>query len=79
PRHLENQFEALKSLADMCNATLVLLGTYKLLEIRDHSAQLRRRSQIVHFPSYRLEEANDRKAFKSALAAFAKELPRPLH
>lgn len=53
PRHLENQFEALKSLADMCNATLVLLGTYKLLEIRDHSAQLMRRSQIVHFPSYR--------------------------
>lgn len=78
PRHLENQFEALKSLADMCNATLVLLGTYKLLEIRDHSAQLMRRSQIVHFPSYRLENAEDKKAFKSALAAFAKELPLPL-
>jgi len=58
--------------------TLVLLGTYKLLEIRDHSAQLMRRSQIVHFPSYRLEQREDQVAFKSTLDALAKALPIPL-
>lgn len=78
PKHLEFQFETLKSLADLCDATLVLLGTYKLLEIRDHSAQLMRRSQIVHFPSYRLEQKEDRVAFKSTLDALAKALPIPL-
>ncbi|MGN7875675.1 ATP-binding protein [Roseateles sp. 22389] len=78
PRHLAIQFETLKSLADMCNATLVLLGTYKLLEIRDHSAQLIRRSQIVHFPCYRYELADDRAAFKSVFTALAKALPVPL-
>lgn len=77
-RQLALQFETLKSLADMCNATLVLLGTYKLLMIRDYSAQLIRRSQIVHFPSYQLGAKEDRKAFKSVLLYFAGKLPIPL-
>lgn len=77
-RQLSLQFETLKSLADMCNATLVLLGTYKLLMIRDYSAQLIRRSQIVDFPSYRFELKEDRTAFKSVLAYFAKALTVPL-
>lgn len=77
-KQLALQFETLKSLADMCNATLVLLGTYKLLMIRDYSAQLIRRSQIVHFPSYQLGAENDRIAFKSVLAYFAGMLPIPL-
>lgn len=74
-RHLAIQYETLKSLADSCNATLVLIGTYKLLDIRDHSAQLIRRSHIVDFPSYRLQFREDQKAFKSVLVMLAKELP----
>ncbi|MDG0857461.1 ATP-binding protein [Roseateles puraquae] len=77
-RQLEFQFENLKSLADRCNATIVLIGTYKLLEIRDHSAQLMRRSQIVHFPAYRLELEEDLKAFKSCVVYLGNRLPIPV-
>jgi len=73
-KQLVFQFETLKSLADMCDTTLVLLGTYKLLMIRDYSAQLIRRSQIVHFPCYAHHLIADRKAFKSVLAGFAGHL-----
>lgn len=78
PRKLGDQFETLKSLADTCNATLILLGTYKLLTIRDYSAQLSRRTQIVHFPPYRIDNELDLTAFKSVLTQFAKWLPIPL-
>jgi len=77
-KQLAFQFETLKSLADMSEATIVLLGTYKLLMIRDYSAQLTRRSQIVHFPRYDFRSEEDRQAFKSTVANFAKELPIPL-
>ncbi|MBL8496004.1 MAG: AAA family ATPase [Rhodocyclaceae bacterium] len=78
PRKLGDQFETIKSLADTCNATLILLGTYKLLMIRDYSAQLSRRTQIVHFPPYRIDNARDLTAFKSVLTQFAEWLPIPL-
>jgi TniB protein len=77
-RHVEMQFESLKSLADTCGATLVLIGTYRLLQIREHSAQLIRRSQIVHFPPYRAAGTDERRAFKSVLATFVQKLPFPL-
>lgn len=77
-KQLAFQFETLKSLADMSNATIVLLGTYKLLLIREYSAQLTRRSQIIHFPRYDFRSVEDRRAFKSVLTHFANELPIPL-
>lgn len=77
-KQLAFQFETLKSLADMSDATIVLLGTYKLLMIRDSSAQLMRRSQIVHFPRYDFRSKDDRQAFKSVLAMFANKLATPI-
>jgi len=61
PQFLEIQFEILKSMTIETGVTLVLSGTYKLLDIMDQSGQLTRRSQIVHFPRYdmRIKEHRD--------------------
>jgi len=72
------QLDRLKSLADNCGVVLVLIGTYELLAIRDHSAQLTRRSTIVDFPSYRFDQKEGRQVFKSVLAMFVGALPMPL-
>ena len=52
PRLLEFQFEAIKSLSNETNVTIVLFGTYRLLEICHQSAQLVRRSELIHFRRY---------------------------
>jgi hypothetical protein len=77
-KSLRHQFETIKSLADITGATIVLVGTYDLLKIRDLSAQLIRRGQIVHFAKYDFNNKDDRVAYKSVLEMFAKELPIPL-
>lgn len=52
PRLLEFQFEAIKSLSNETNVTIVLFGTYRLLDICHQSAQLVRRSEVIHFRRY---------------------------
>ncbi|MFZ6780418.1 ATP-binding protein [Undibacterium sp. Ji83W] len=49
---LECQFETLKSLAIETGTTILLSGTYSLLNILLHSGQLTRRSQVVNFGRY---------------------------
>lgn len=75
PRRLEFQFEALKSLTIETDAVIVLLGTYRLLDIRDQSGQLVRRSEIIHFPRYDLLVQQDIEAFSSVLKTFQSQLP----
>jgi type II secretory pathway predicted ATPase ExeA len=75
---LRHQFEAIKSFADMSGVTIILVGTYDLLRIRDQSAQLIRRGQIVHFPRYDFAIKEHRSDFKSAMAALTNDLPIPL-
>jgi predicted AAA+ superfamily ATPase len=72
---LECQFESLKSLAIESSAIIVLVGTYRLLDIRDHSGQLVRRSEIVHFPRYDFREQDQREAFASVLNEFQMKMP----
>lgn len=72
---LEFQFEAIKSLALETQTTIVLVGTYRLLDIRDLSGQLVRRSEIIHFPRYDYRDGQDRKRFGSVLAQFLKKIP----
>lgn len=74
PYRLEFQFEALKSLAIESEAIIILVGTYRLLDIRDQSAQLVRRSEIVHFPRYNLLTNGDNSNFASTLESFQKML-----
>ncbi|GAB2182566.1 ATP-binding protein [Denitratisoma sp. agr-D3] len=72
---LEYQFESLKSLTIETDVTIVLVGTYRLLDIRDQSGQLVRRSETVHFPRYDIRAATDRAAFSSVLTELAYQLP----
>lgn len=77
PKRLEFQFEALKSLTIESDVVIVLVGTYKLLAIRDQSGQLVRRSEIVHFPRYNLRRKEDRRGFMNALIELQRQLPLP--
>jgi predicted AAA+ superfamily ATPase len=74
-KRLEFQFEAIKSLALETGATIILVGTYRLLDIRDQSGQLVRRSEIIHFPRYDMREDKETSAFMSALKDFSSHLP----
>jgi len=64
------QFETLKSLAIETNVTIVLIGTYKLLDIRDQSGQLVRRSDMIHLPRYDLRVREDQQSFLQVLKEF---------
>lgn len=75
PRRLEFQFEALKSLTIETEVIIVLVGTYRLLTIRDQSGQLVRRSEIIHFPRYDRRNQGDTAAFGKALSTFQAQLP----
>jgi Cdc6-like AAA superfamily ATPase len=48
---LEYQFESLKSLTIETDVIIVLVGTYRLLDIRDHSGQLVRRARWYRYPA----------------------------
>lgn len=73
-------FETLKSLAIETRLTIILCGTYKLLDIRDQSAQLVRRSDLIHFPRYDLGDRSHHLRFRRVLGAFEGyfDLPEPV-
>jgi hypothetical protein len=72
---LEYQFETIKSLTIETDVTIVLVGTYRLLDIRDQSGQLVRRNQIAHLPRYDIRNEEDRGAFGSFVLSIAHHLP----
>lgn len=74
-RDLRSQFEIIKTLSAETGAVIVLIGTYELLTIRDQSAQLVRRSRIVHFPRYDGEEVVAKKQFGGVLRTFIDNMP----
>lgn len=72
---LEYQFEALKSLTIETDVTIALFGTYRLLDIRDQSGQLVRRSEIVHLPRYDIRNPWDQVTFASLTQALLHQMP----
>jgi energy-coupling factor transporter ATP-binding protein EcfA2 len=74
-QHLEFQFEHIKSLTIETGVTIGLVGTYRLLDIRDQSGQLVRRSTIVPFQRYDMATGTHMNDFASALAYFQSRLP----
>ncbi len=76
-RHLEDQLNVLKSLANRSNTAHVLCGTYELLRIRNLSGQLSRRSIDIHFPRYDMAKAADRHTFAKILQTFGEQMPLP--
>jgi energy-coupling factor transporter ATP-binding protein EcfA2 len=74
-RRLSDQLDVIKSLANRTKTVHVLIGTYELLAFRNLSGQLSRRSVDIHFPRYRADAAEDRKAFRTILKSFEQQLP----
>jgi hypothetical protein len=74
-QRLQDQMDNLKWLADVTGTTLVLVGTYDLLNLLDLSGQLARRSASVHFARYHAAEAEEFKQFASVVYAFQRHLP----
>jgi hypothetical protein len=73
-RRLQDQMDVLKSIARKSRTLFVLLGTYELLNFRNLSGQLSRRSIDLHFPRYSTS-AEDLKVFNSVLLDFQNHLP----
>src|SRR5439155_26954338 len=72
---LLEHLDHLKCLAIATKTVHVLVGTYQLLEFRNLSAQLSRRSMDIHFPRYQTTNKEDVRAFKNVLLAFQRHLP----
>jgi energy-coupling factor transporter ATP-binding protein EcfA2 len=72
---LLGQLDFLKSLAILTDTVYVLAGTYELLTLDVLSAQLGRRTTVVHFPRYQATNKDDVRAFKTVLQAFQRHLP----
>lgn len=73
-QRLECQFESLKSLTIETGVTVLLVGTYRLLDILDQSGQLTRRSQVVNFPRYDMRQSKDRENFRKVLGHLEQKL-----
>jgi energy-coupling factor transporter ATP-binding protein EcfA2 len=69
------QMDAMQSMASMTNTLHGLFGTYELLEFRNLSGQLSRRSIDIHFPRYQADCPEDLVEFQRVLKSFGKKMP----
>lgn len=76
-RHLKDQMETIKSLANLSGVKIILVGTYELLDLLSLSGQSARRTGAIHFPRYHYEVLDELKAFQSILGMFQSRLPLP--
>jgi hypothetical protein len=74
-KHYKEQADCIKSLSNLSGVPILLIGTYELLDLRNQSAQLCRRSTDIHFPRYQITCSKDKKYFKSIVNEFQKQLP----
>lgn len=73
-RSPSDHLESLKCLAEQLGIIIFIFGTYDLLEIWNHSAQLNRRTQLIHLSRYEAGSDEDRKAFFAILHMYGKAL-----
>lgn len=74
-RRLQDQMDAIKSLANRSETVLVLIGTYELLNLTNLNDQLSHRSYHVPFARYQPADPEDIQAFKAVLKTFQQHLP----
>jgi energy-coupling factor transporter ATP-binding protein EcfA2 len=74
-RRLQDQMDAIKSLANRSETVLVLIGTYELLNLTNLNDQLSYRSYHVPFARYQPADPEDIQAFKAVLNTFQHHLP----
>lgn len=70
-----DQYDILKSFAQITGVKLVLAGTYDLPQHLAASGQLARRSETVQLPRYRWHETKERACFLSVVNTILKTLP----
>ena len=68
------QMDAMQSMASMTSTLHGLFGTYELLEFRNLSGQLSRRSIDIHFPRYQADCSEDLVEFQRVLKSFGKKM-----
>lgn len=73
-RSPSDHLESLKILAERLGIIIFLFGTYDLLDIWNHSAQLNRRSHLIHLQRYDTDLDADRAAFYSVLRMYSKAI-----
>lgn len=73
-QRLECQFESLKSLTIETGVTILLVGTYRLLDILDQSGQLTRRSQVINYARYDQRRQGDMENFRKVLVTFEQRI-----
>ncbi len=74
---IKQEVDALQSLAEVSQSKLIVVGTYRILDITDTanwSDQISRRSVKVHLPRYGLSKA-DSAEFQNVLEEFGDRLP----
>jgi hypothetical protein len=74
-RRLQDQMDAIKSLANRSETVLVLIGTYELLNLTNLNDQLSHRSYHLSFSRYLPHGDPDVHAFKLVLKTFQQHLP----
>lgn len=73
-RSPSDHLESLKILAEKLGIVIFLFGTYELLNIWNHSAQLNRRSHLIHLQRYDADLDEDRAAFYAVLRMYSKAI-----
>lgn len=71
----QDQMDAIQSMASFTGARHGLFGTYELLQFRNLSGQLSRRSIDIHFQRYKTDSIEDITDFKRVLKSFAIAMP----
>jgi len=75
PNRLEMQLDALKSLSNESGVQWILLGSYDLFELLSLSAQLARRTHVLHLARYRRDNDTDISAFRGCLKKLGEWMP----
>ncbi|MGG6270908.1 AAA family ATPase [Leptolyngbya sp. AN03gr2] len=70
-----NQFDWIKSMANISKTTHVLFGTYELLNCRTWNGQTGRRSEDIHLARYHATDKNDYAEFAKTIKTLQKFLP----
>ena len=73
-RSPSDHLESIKCLAEELGIIVFIFGTYDLLEVWNHSAQLNRRTHLIHLARYDAGVDEDRQAFFAVLHMFDKAL-----
>ena len=72
-----DQMDKLKSLSNLTQTLLILVGTYELMHLTNLNGQLSRRSADIEFPRYRFTDPEDTQNYKGILHTFEQHLPLP--